>query len=81
MNPYKQTGTKSLPSRSLTASLPLKNDGKGRRSGFLLGFGTFSGAFAVRLREGKPKFRVPSSNLKKWKTLPETNECLLKRDY
>ena len=41
-----------LHPRSLTASLPLKNGGKGRRSGFLLGFGDFSGAFAVKHREG-----------------------------
>ena len=41
-----------LPSRSLTAR-PRKMVGKGRRSGFLLGWnGNFSGAFAVKLREG-----------------------------
>ena len=44
--------TMGLHPRSLTASLPLKNGGKGRRSGFLLVFGNFSGAFAVKHREG-----------------------------
>ena len=35
----------SLHPRSLTASFPLKNGGKGRRDKpFLLGFGNFSGA-------------------------------------
>ena len=33
---------------------PEKMDGTGRRSGFLLGFGLFSGAFAVSFREGNP---------------------------
>ena len=32
---------------------PESHDGTGRRSGFLLGFGNFSGALAVKLREGK----------------------------
>ena len=31
---------------------PLKNAGTGRRSGFLLGAGNFSGTFAVKLRGG-----------------------------
>ena len=30
---------KKIPARSLAANLPLKNDGKGRGSGFLLAFG------------------------------------------
>ena len=50
--------------RSLTASLPLKNGGKGRRSGFLLGFGNFSGAFAVKLREGIDVVKIFTDFLK-----------------
>ena len=42
---------------------PEKMDGTGRRSGFLLGFGLFSGAFAVSFREGNP-WKLNSSPLK-----------------
>ena len=47
---------KSVPSRSLTASLPLKMDGWKTRQGFLLGETvTFQGR-AVKLREGNGLF-------------------------
>ena len=39
----------NYPSLKLTAGLHLKNDGKGRRPGFLLGPDIFSGTFAVKL--------------------------------
>ena len=42
-----------IPSLKLTASLPLKMDGKGILSRFLFGIGLFSGAFAVSFREGR----------------------------
>ena len=63
----------SLPTRSLTASFPLKNDGwleVGRRSGFLVGKTvTFQGR-SVQLREGKSWNSMKSSSI----FLPQFNE-------
>ena len=48
---------KTNPKFNMTAKAPPKNDGTGRLILFLLGFGNFSGAFAVKLQVGNSIYR------------------------